>query len=122
MGQGNLRTVPSYFNTSRMLMDYADQYYVPLHELQKEFNANNYEEAKKYLDWYNQILDRWDGVSFISSEVESPKDFVPGETVKFKAQVNTNGTEAEHLGVFAVVEYDGESGSLKNPEFIRLNQ
>ena len=47
---------------------------------------------------------------------------MPGETVKFKAQVNTNGTEAEHLGVFAVVEYDGESGSLKNPEFIRLNQ
>ena len=29
---------------------------------------------------------------------------------------------AEHLGVFAVVEYDGESGNLKNPEFIRLYQ
>ena len=42
--------------------------------------------------------------------------------MKFKAQVNTNGTAAEHLGVFAVVEYDGESGSLKDPEFIRLNQ
>ena len=122
MVKENLRTVPSYFNTSRMLMDYADQYYVPLHELQKEFNANNFEEAKKYLDWHNQILDRWDGVSFISSEVDAPKGFVPGETVKFKAQVNTNGTAAEHLGVFAVVEYDGESGSLKDPEFIRLNQ
>ena len=40
MVKENLRTVPSYFNTSRMLMDYADQYYVPLHELQKEFNAS----------------------------------------------------------------------------------
>ena len=122
MVKENLKTVPSYFNTSRMLIDYANQYYVPLHELQKEFNANSYEEAKKYLNWYNQILDRWDGVSFISSEVEVANGFVPGETVKFKAQINTNGTAAEHLGVFAVVEYDGESGNLKNPEFIRLHQ
>ncbi len=122
MVKENLKTVPSYFNTSRMLIDYANQYYVPLHELQKEFNANSYEEAKKYLNWYNQILDRWDGVSFISSEVEVANGFVPGETVKFKAQINTNGTAAEHLGVFAVVEYDGESGNLKNPEFIRLYQ
>lgn len=121
MVKENLRTVPSYFNTSRMLMDYANQYYVPLHELQKEFNANNHEEAKHYLDWYNQILDRWDGISFISSDIDAPKGFVPGETVKFTAKVNTNGTAAEHLGVFAVVEYDGESGSLKDPEFIRLN-
>ena len=121
MVKENLRTVPSFFNTSRMLMDYANQYYVPLHELQKEFNANNHEEAKHYLDWYNQILDRWDGVSFISSDIDAPKGFIPGEKVKFTAKVNTNGTAAEHLGVFAVVEYDGASGSLKDPEFIRLN-
>lgn len=121
MVKENLRTVPSYFNTSRMLMDYANQYYVPLHELQKEFNANNYEEAKKYLEWYNQILERWDGVSFISTDVDAGKGFVPGEKVKFTAKVNSNGTPAEHLGVFAVVEYAGESGSFKEPEFIRLS-
>ena len=83
MVKENLRTVPSFFNTSRMLMDYANQYYVPL--------------------------------------LDAPKGFIPGEKVKFTAKVNTNGTAAEHLGVFAVVEYDGASGSLKDPEFIRLN-
>ena len=37
--------------------------------------------------------------TIISSEVEVANGFVPGETVKFKAQINTNGTAAEHLGV-----------------------
>lgn len=116
----NLRTVPSFFNTSRMLMDYANQYYVPLHKLQKEFNANNYEEAKKYIDWYNKVLDKWDGVAFLGTDVEAPKGFIPNEKVKFNANLNINGTDAEYLGVFAVVEYDGVSGNLQNPEFIRL--
>ena len=93
---------------------------MPLHELQKEFNSNDYEEAKHYLEWYNQILEKWDGVSFISSDIDANKGFVPGEKVSFTAKVNTNGTAAEHLGVFAVVEYDGVSGNLKDPEFVRL--
>lgn len=121
MVKENLRTVPSFFNTSRMLMDYANQYYVPLHELQKEFNANNYEEANNYLNWYNKILDKWDGVSFVSTDVSSKNGFVPGEKITFSAKINANGTAPESLGVFAVVEFDGESGALVDPTFIRLS-
>lgn len=116
----NLRTVPAFFNSSRMLMDYTNQYYVPLHKLSKEFNANSYAGAKEYISWYGRILEKWDGVQFVDTSV-SEGALAPGENQLFTAKIDVNGTEPEHLGVFAVVEYGRESGKLVDPAFIRLD-
>lgn len=115
----NLRTIPGFFNSSRMLMDYTNQYYVPLHKLNKEFTANGVSEGKKYMDWYDQILEKWDGVRFADTNVES-KNFAPEEKVKFSCKIDANATPPEHLGVFAAVEFGGDSGNMNDPELIRL--
>lgn len=116
----NLRTVPSFFNSSRMLMDYTDKYYVPLHKLHKEFTADSFARAKEYMDWYGEILEKWDGVHFIDTDV-SASSFAPGENVTFSAKLDAGGTVPEHLGVFAVIEYGKESGKLVDPVFIRMD-
>ncbi len=115
----NFKTIPKFFNSSRMLKDYTDQYYVNLHKLHKEFSASDYKAGKEYIEWNNLILERWDGVTFGNAEVVE-KNFSVNEKITLKATINTNGTPAEHLGVFAVVEYNGEPGKFIEPEFIRL--
>lgn len=115
----NLRTIPGFFNSSRMLMDYTNQYYVPLHKLHKEFISSDRAEAKKYMEWYDQILNKWDGISFAETSVQA-SSFAPGEMTNFSCSLDANCTAPEHLGVFAVVEFGGDSGKINDPDFIRL--
>jgi len=119
MVKENLKTIPGFFNSSRMLEDYTTKYYVELHKLQKEFNNDNRAEGKKYIDWTNQILESWDGIVFNSTDVIA-KSFSPDSVVTLKAFVNVNNTPAENLGVFALIEYNGDSGKVVDPKMIRL--
>ena len=116
----NLRTVPGFFNSSRMLMDYTNQYYVPLHNLNKEFTVDNAKNAREYIGWYSEILEKWDGINFVSTDVEGAT-FAPKEKVVFTARINVNGTDPGSLGVFAVTEYGKDSAQMVDPQFIRLN-
>lgn len=116
----NLKTVPPFFNSSRMLMDYTNQYYVALHKLHKEFTSSDNANAKDYINWYGRILEKWDGVKFIDTEVIG-NNFSPKENIEFKTKIDSNGTEPEHLGVFAVIEYGKDSGKLIDPIFLRMD-
>ncbi len=117
----NFKTIPAFFNSNRMLMDYTNQYYVPLHELQQEFNANNYDEARKYNEWYTKVLSQWDGIKFVDTAVEGDT-FAPSEVVTFKAKIDANGAPDEHLGVFVTVEFGGDSSTMVDPKIIRLEK
>ena len=72
------------------------------------------------MQWYDNILEKWDGIKFSETGITA-NSFSPEETVTFTCKVDANGTEPEHLGVFAAVEFGGESGSMNEPQLIRLD-
>ncbi|MCD8490539.1 MAG: alpha-glucan family phosphorylase [Geovibrio sp.] len=114
-----IKTCAAFFNTSRMVMDYTSQYYVPVHELNSAFRANKHEEAKEYVLWKDSIIQSWDNVQFVDTKVEA-EDLKMESGVVFSAAVRTDAIRPENLSVCAVVEFDGASGEFKDPEFVEL--
>ncbi|WP_022849802.1 alpha-glucan family phosphorylase [Limisalsivibrio acetivorans] len=114
-----IKTCASFFNTSRMVMDYTDKYYARLHKLNRAFRANKYEEAKKFIEWKDTLLSGWDSLSFVDTAVDA-SEMKMGADVHFTAKVKTDKINSEHISVCALVEYDGESGEFVDPEFVEL--
>ncbi len=114
-----VKVCAAFFNTSRMVMEYTDKYYVQLHELYKDISSNDFEGASKYLEWKENVISGWDSVEIADSGVQA-EAIEMGGYVTFEAKVRSPKIGNDSLAVYAVVEYDGESGVLKNPKFIQL--
>ncbi len=115
-----VKVCAAYFNTSRMVMEYTDKFYVPLHNLHTEVAKNNYGNIDKFLEWKDNVISGWDGVALSYTNVQAD-NMEMGSSVVFEASVVSPKINHEELSVYAVVDFDGESGGvLKNPEFIKL--
>jgi starch phosphorylase len=114
-----IKTCASFFNTSRMVMEYTDKYYVPIHNLNREFRANKHEEAKEYISWKDSLIGSWDSINFTDTRVEA-EEFKMGGDVVFEASIASNDLNPKFISVCAIVEFDGASGEFVDPEFIEL--
>lgn len=119
MMKQTIKVCAAFFNTSRMVMEYTDKYYMPLHELYKEVSGNGYENIDKYLEWKDDVISGWDSVGFSYTNVQSDS-MEMGSEIVFEASITSPKINHEYLDVFAVVDFDGESGVLKDPEFVKL--
>ncbi|MDR2884640.1 MAG: alpha-glucan family phosphorylase [Deferribacteraceae bacterium] len=117
MMKSALSTIPAFFNTARMLIEYTDNYYAPLHNLHKAFSEEK--NCSDYFAWFDRVTAHWDGVSVYNTGIDAG-GFVMSEKVSSKASVNTNGLDIADIAVYTVVEYDGESGKLTDPKFIPM--
>jgi starch phosphorylase len=115
-----VKVCAAYFNTSRMVMEYTDKFYVPLHNLHSEASENNYDEVSKYLQWKENIISGWDGISFKDTSVSADSMKMGGDII-FEASVQSDKINPSHLEAYAVVDYDGESGVIDDPQFIKLD-
>lgn len=120
MMKQSIKTCASFFNTSRMVMDYTEKYYIPVHELNSAFRANKHSEAKDYIIWKDSIIKSWDNVQLIDTGVDA-EDMKMDSAVTFSASVRSEEIRPENLSVCAVVEFDGSSGEFKDPEFVELD-
>ncbi len=107
-----VKVCAAYFNTSRMVMEYTDKFYVPLHNLHTEVAKNNYGNIDKFLEWKDNVISGWDGVALSYTNVQAD-NMEMGSSVVFEASVVSPKINHEELSVYAVVDFDGESGVLK---------
>lgn len=84
-----------------------------------EVSGNNYENIDKYLEWKENVISGWDGVSFGYTNVQAD-NMEMGSQIVFEANVLSSKIDHANLDIFAVVDFDGESGVLEKPEFVRL--
>ena len=117
MMKSALNTIPPFFNSTRMLMEYTENYYQPLYKLRKEFEKDA--NSADYFKWYDSIIANWDNVSIQNTKVEA-ETFSMNEQVTSRAEVKLGPLKFEAIDVFTVIEYDGESNVLKDPLFIPM--
>ncbi|MGD9808303.1 MAG: alpha-glucan family phosphorylase [Deferribacterales bacterium] len=115
-----VKVCAAYFNTSRMVMEYTDKFYIPLHNLYKDIEPDNFEPLDKYLEWKDSVISGWDNSEFTYTNVQADT-MEMGSEITFEATISSPKVDHLHLDVYAVVDFDGESGVLKKPEFIKLH-
>lgn len=119
MMKQTVKVCASFFNTSRMVMEYTDKFYIPLHELYKSIEGKDFAKIDKYIDWKDTVISGWDEAEFTYSNVQAD-DLEMGSEVVFEASIKSPKVGREHIDAFAVVDFDGESDVLSDPEFVKL--
>ncbi len=121
MMKNAIKTIPSFFNTARMLMEYTDKFYLPLHLLYTDISTNNYEVIKDFMVWKNEIKSKWQEVNFINAGTEQ-NDLKTGEEIEFFAKIATGSIDIKHISLFVVIDYGNHSEFKEKPKFYKMKQ
>ena len=121
MMKNAIKTIPSYFNTTRMLMEYTEKFYLPLHNLYFEICNNNYNEIKNFMVWKRQIKSQWNTVNFINAGIEN-EDLKTGDEAVFFAEISLGDVNLNDINVFAVLEFGNKPKENEKPDFYKMKK
>jgi len=119
MMKASLKEVCVNFNTTRMVKEYYENYYVKLHEMHDRYSANNFKELKEFIAWRNDLRNRWNEIRINECYLNVDKPFL-GEKAELVANVYTNGIKPENIAVYAIMEFNPGTTSFTNPVFKEL--
>jgi glycogen phosphorylase len=77
-----------FFNTARMVGEYAQRAYFPASDRYYNLTANNYAPAKELADWKDKLRASWFNIKIKDINVSSGTDILVNQTVKVTAKVD----------------------------------
>lgn len=119
--KNSLRSLPPYFNTSRMVMEYCRKFYIPLHALSRGLTANNYAALDQFVDWQNLVRQRWSRFRIVSTDFKSD-DFCAGSKATAKLVLDADvGMKPSDFCVYTFAEFNAQSDKFVNPSVIDMH-
>lgn len=88
-----------YFNTARMLRDYATHGYFPTSDRYFAMTANNYTPAKELANWKRQLFEHWFDIKIEDIDVAAPTALMVNQSVAVKARINLAGLAPDNVQV-----------------------
>ncbi|HEY9905867.1 MAG TPA: alpha-glucan family phosphorylase [Candidatus Sericytochromatia bacterium] len=88
-----------YFNTARMLRDYAIRGYFPTSDRYVAMTSNNYTPAKDLASWKRRLFERWYDIKIENVDIASSRDLMVNQSVAVKTQINLAGLTPDDVQV-----------------------
>lgn len=88
-----------FFNTARMVRDYAVRAYFPTSDRYFAMTQNNYAPAKALAKWKQDILSHWYDIKIESVDVSEPDQIQVNQTIAVKARINLNALSPDDVQV-----------------------
>lgn len=122
-----IRLNAPFFNTARMVRDYAIRAYFPASDRYFVMTQNNYAPAKELAKWKEQIFAHWYEIKIESVDVSEPVQIQVNQTISVKARINLQALSPDDVqvelyqgavdatgniinGLPVVMEYQGKDG------------
>ncbi|GGL83681.1 alpha-glucan phosphorylase [Deinococcus aerolatus] len=102
----SIETVSPRFSMQRQVIDYVQQYYLPLGVRGQEVAAEGSAQARVIAGWKTWVRQQWPYTS-LSAHADLPATCHPGQTAPISAQVNPAGISLDELRVEAVLNRAG---------------
>lgn len=67
--KNSIQTAGSFFSAQRMLMNYADQFYIPALESSQKLSRDNFEPTRKISVWLDRMSRNWDSIAIKNVEI-----------------------------------------------------
>jgi starch phosphorylase len=77
-----------FFNTARMVREYAEKAYFPASDRFHSLTVDNYAPAKELAAWKQNLGDRWYNIKIKDVDVSSDSDIQVNQTVAVKAAID----------------------------------
>ncbi|MFO8068304.1 MAG: alpha-glucan family phosphorylase [Bacteroidales bacterium] len=102
--KNNIAQVAPHFTNKRMMDDYFKQHYNPLFERSKLIKENNYQKARDYSSWKNQIARDWESIEVIEKQLmnTSDKALLLGDKFHARIILDVNEINPDDIGVEVV--------------------
>jgi starch phosphorylase len=96
--KASMRTLAPYFNTRRMVQEYADQLYMPCYEQALELTQDNLDTGLVYAAWRSKIKNAWRQVRVRSVDLP-PRLIKVGTEIEISALVELGPLSPEDVRV-----------------------
>jgi starch phosphorylase len=96
--KASMKGLAPYFNTDRMVQEYADQYYMPTYDLVQSVRTPDISKGLEYVKWLENLNNVWRDVSVEQVEIDDTHVKV-GEDVEVKATVKLGTLTPEDVQV-----------------------
>ncbi|GAB4452348.1 MAG: glycosyltransferase family 1 protein [Armatimonadaceae bacterium] len=71
--KASMKKLAPFFNTSRMVREYTEKFYIPAARRENELSANDFAVAKELVRWKAKMRQNWSGVQVLSVEAAADK-------------------------------------------------
>ncbi len=88
-----------FFNTARMLRDYAVRGYFPTSDRHFAMTSDAYTPAKELASWKRQLFERWYDIKIEDVDIAAPAELVVNQAVSVKTKINLAGLTPDDVQV-----------------------
>ncbi len=96
----SMKSIPPVFNTNRMLVDYAEQFYIPSMQRWSHLTADTFTAAKRLSQWRDSMGKRWSQVRIMGVQAASEgEELSVGTKLEVQARVHLGAVNPEEVAV-----------------------
>ncbi|MGQ4646090.1 alpha-glucan family phosphorylase [Lyngbya aestuarii] len=88
-----------FFNTARMLRDYAVRGYFPASDRYFTMTRDAYTAAKELADWKQKLFERWYDIKIVDIDVAASEELVVNQSFPVKTRINLGGLTSDDVQV-----------------------
>jgi phosphorylase/glycogen(starch) synthase len=120
MMKASLRQISPYFNSTRMLKEYYDQFYLPVAEREAQLYENDYKDIKELTSWKRRIRARFSTISIQNITVKGIKGdiLMPHSPLQIEISVDPGKMDPSELKTELVVGLHDKDQSQKKLEAV----
>jgi starch phosphorylase len=119
MAKRSISTLLPRFNSTRMVMEYANKFYGPASRQWRRYSEGDFAAAQSVAAWKSKVRHAWSGVTV--RRVDDPlRQMTFGETMQVQVAVNLNGLAPEDVCVELLIGRASQAGQDRELEAIPM--
>ncbi len=111
--KNSIKTTGGKYSTSRMVIDYTNELYMPLCNLNKKYYGDM-ERVIDFTNWKKSIKDDWNKIEITQDRNVDNAKFNAGSQITVNCEVNFNGVDEENCEVQVYFGQVQDNGTVRN--------
>jgi len=117
----SMRKIAPVFNTSRMVQEYAEEFYFPEVSRYQKLSADQYQGAKGLAEWLGKVRSHWGEVHILAIDSDAQDGLPVSAMVNVRAQLALGSLKPEDVSVQVFHGGISPQGELDNYEIAPMS-
>ncbi len=118
--KASIKNLSPRFNATRMLLEYASQFYEPAHRAYRQIRRDQFHGIRQRTQWTAEVTRAWGNVRFVEVGPPLTDPVLSGQAIPLRVVIDLAGLKAEDVRVEAVVGRIAPEGHLRETEVLTL--
>lgn len=109
--KASMRTITPFFNTHRMVQEYAERCYLPSETQYRSLTSDGYAQARELTNWLTNIQQHWNEVRIGAIEGDDHEGITVGTEIKVQVRINSGAFKPDDLLVqvyYGAIDAEGQ--------------